>query len=251
MKVTLDLHIHSERSFDGRMTVEEIAAAARAKGLDGVAICDHDVVYTGPTLCNGITIIPGVEFSTEHGHLLALFVDQPMGYTDWETTTAAVHELGGVTVLAHPFQHRRQAERLLPLLPGLDGIEVWNGRANRKDRQANALAAAFVQDHGLRPFGGSDAHLAREIGNGTLTVDAEDVSLPALRRALLSGTGTAAGRNGAARDVARSQYTKLKKTQAPLTRYGKWAVFAARCIWEDVWRGNWKEKKEKGHVTDR
>ena len=26
--------------------IEEIAALAKARGLDGVAICDHDVVYT-------------------------------------------------------------------------------------------------------------------------------------------------------------------------------------------------------------
>ena len=48
MRLTLDLHLHSQASPDGRMTVEEIAAAARARGLHGVAVCDHDVVYTGP-----------------------------------------------------------------------------------------------------------------------------------------------------------------------------------------------------------
>ena len=102
MRLTLDLHLHSQASPDGRMTVEEIAAAARARGLHGVAVCDHDVVYTGPTEVDGVLLIPGVEFSTEHGHLLGLFVRQPMVYTTWEETTQAVRRLGGLTVLAHP-----------------------------------------------------------------------------------------------------------------------------------------------------
>ena len=42
MELRLDLHIHSERSPDGRMSLPQIAAAARARGLQGVAICDHD-----------------------------------------------------------------------------------------------------------------------------------------------------------------------------------------------------------------
>ena len=159
MKLILDLHLHSKASFDGRMGIEEIAALAKARGLDGVAICDHDVVYTGPTEVDGVLILPGVEFSTEYGHLLALFLSQEISYTTWEETTEAVHAQGGVTVLAHPFQKSRPASALLPLVPHLDGVEVWNSRANRKNPQANAQAAAFACQTGLVPTAGSDAHL--------------------------------------------------------------------------------------------
>ena len=200
MRLTLDLHLHSQASPDGRMTVEEIAAAARARGLHGVAVCDHDVVYTGPTEVDGVLLIPGVEFSTEHGHLLGLFVRQPMVYTTWEETTQAVRRLGGLTVLA------------------------------------NAQAAAFAKDYGLIPTAGSDAHLAQEIGNGTITVEAADRTLPAIRTALLDGKGWITGEEGSSLCVARSQYTKLKKTHAPPLRYGRWAAFALKCAWEDLRR---------------
>ena len=80
-------------------------------------------------------ILPGVEFSTEYGHLLALFLSREISYTTWEETTKAVHAQGGVTVLAHPFQKSRPASSLLPLVPHLDGVEVWNSRANRKNPQ--------------------------------------------------------------------------------------------------------------------
>ena len=78
--------------------------------------------------------------------------------TFWEETTQAVRRLGGLTVLAHPFQHRKEEGKLVPLVPYLDGMETWNGRANRKNPQANAQAAAFAKDYGLIPTAGSDAH---------------------------------------------------------------------------------------------
>lgn len=50
-----------------------------------------------------------------------------MVYTTWEETTQAVRRLGGLTVLAHPFQHRKEEGELVPLVPYLDGMETWNG----------------------------------------------------------------------------------------------------------------------------
>lgn len=233
MELNLDLHVHSRASYDGRMGVEEIAAAAKARGLDAVAVCDHDVVYTGPTQVDGIWLIPGAEFSTEHGHLLGLFLETPMVHTTWAETTGAIRRQGGLTVLAHPFQRPRPAEVLEPLVPTLDGVEVWNGRANRKNPQANAQAAAFARQHGLVPTAGSDAHLAQEIGNGILRLTVEEACLESIRGAILAGRGAIAGREGPALCVARSQWTKLRKTHAPLPRYGKWAAFALKCAWQD------------------
>ena len=46
MEWKLDLHTHSAASHDGRMTVEQIVAEARRKGLNGVAITDHNVRET-------------------------------------------------------------------------------------------------------------------------------------------------------------------------------------------------------------
>ena len=46
MELRLDLHIHSERSFDGCMSLSEIVALARERGLNGVAT----VSYTHLTL---------------------------------------------------------------------------------------------------------------------------------------------------------------------------------------------------------
>ena len=77
MELKLDLHIHSERSPDGIMPLEEIVSLARARGLDGAAVCDHDLALTGPPRFDDFLLIPGVEVSTQLGHLLGLFVTGP------------------------------------------------------------------------------------------------------------------------------------------------------------------------------
>ena len=38
-----DLHVHTSASPDGRSSLEAVARAARAAGLDAAAITDHDL----------------------------------------------------------------------------------------------------------------------------------------------------------------------------------------------------------------
>jgi len=84
-RVALDLHVHSSASHDwrgGEVTPEAVVQQALAKGLDGIAITDHEsgqfidqlrVAAEG----TGLTIIPGVELNNLAGnegiHLIALF----------------------------------------------------------------------------------------------------------------------------------------------------------------------------------
>ena len=177
MELKLDLHIHSERSPDGIMPLEEIVSLARARGLDGAAVCDHDLALTGPPRFDDFLLIPGVEVSTQLGHLLGLFVTGPVETRDFLQAVEIIHSQGGLAVLAHPFEHSRDGARLAHAVPLLDGVEVWNSRADRKIHDANALAASFAQVCRLAPFGGSDAHCPQEVGNGFVTVEAQAFTL--------------------------------------------------------------------------
>ena len=76
-----DLHIHSQKSFDGRMSVDDIIKYAKAKGLNALAVTDHDGYFDGEA--EGIEIIRGCEFSTEYGHLLGLFMTEPIAEKDF------------------------------------------------------------------------------------------------------------------------------------------------------------------------
>ena len=241
MILTLDLHVHSDASHDGRLRPAEIIAAARAAGLDGVAICDHDTFpdLTGVEIPEDFLLIPGVEISTDLGHILGLLFDAPPEIPKNRSAADAIdaiHAAGGLAVLAHPFQHSRDEERLTPLIGKLDGVEVFNARAARKNRDANDRALDFCVQNDLAPFAGSDAHVAREIGGGRMRVEVKDRSLPAVREAMLGGGAAASGKNGRHIDVARSQWTKLRKQGADPGKYGKWALFAIKCAAEDLFR---------------
>lgn len=78
-----DLHLHSRFS-DGTYTPEEIAAAGHQKGLDVLALTDHDTVEGCPRMAEacqklGMEFIAGAELTAEHHdieiHLLGYFLD--------------------------------------------------------------------------------------------------------------------------------------------------------------------------------
>jgi len=99
MPFKIDLHTHSFFSGDGVSSPEENIAAAKAKGLDGFAITDHNtndgVTYLlekglmredGMPVDNFL-IIPGVEVTTAEGHLLSIGASLPLGLTLTYCTT--------------------------------------------------------------------------------------------------------------------------------------------------------------------
>jgi predicted metal-dependent phosphoesterase TrpH len=80
----IDLHTHTRYS-DGTFTPLELIALARERGLDIVAVTDHDTtagldeaLAAGEELA--VEVVPGVEFSTLHGsegvHILCYFMDR-------------------------------------------------------------------------------------------------------------------------------------------------------------------------------
>lgn len=229
----IDLHIHSEKSFDGRMSVKEIIENAKRKGLNAIAICDHDVYFDGEA--EGIEIIRGCEFSTEYGHLLGLFMTEPIAEKDFYKIVDAIHKQGGIAVLAHPYQRKNMEEKAERAAEVVDGIEIFNSRAAKKYKDANIKARRLCDRHGLLYCAGSDSHLPCEIGNVILTAEGENV-----RDALLYGFVSIEGKNSDPVNTARSQFTRFNKSGWTLKTFIKWCIFALKCVFS---------KKEKGNVV--
>ena len=75
-----DLHIHSKYSSDGVLDPEKIVKIAAKRGLNGVAITDHNTIIGGLKAKNYETedfkVIVGSEISTERGEIIGLFLKE-------------------------------------------------------------------------------------------------------------------------------------------------------------------------------
>lgn len=172
----IDLHCHSRFSADGVSEPEEIIAMAKARGLNGVAITDHNtcecvdyfreknLLKESGEPVDGFLIIPGQEITTAEGHLLALGIVLPnlKGISAKEAVTM-IHAKGGIAVAPHPYDLFRAGirESVLETLD-LDGIEVFNAATTLK--RCNRQARQYSQKHRLPMTAGSDAHHAQAVG---------------------------------------------------------------------------------------
>jgi len=191
-----DLHIHeSKHSKDSSLDLEQIVQEAKAHGLDGIAITDHDVLGLRKqarflSARHDLTIFVGVEVYTTKGDLLVFGVDE-LPWTDGkhrpdpQDLIDYVNERGGATIAAHPFRENgRGLREAIFDLPGLTAIEGYNGRTSTCH---NAKAAEAALKLGLPVIGGSDAHRPGEVAAYATQVDAVVHTEKDLIRALKLG----------------------------------------------------------------
>ena len=244
-----DLHCHTKLS-DGSLGIEDLVLLAKKKGIETIAITDHDCLagtVRGKIIGDryGVNVIPGVELSSRdektgkyvdilcylsdapdrlqglcHKNSLArkkaahfmmlqitkrypvsaefiikcatgstnIFIPHIMqalmesGYTntifgdlynklfnkesdgnilvtpkypDIEEVVGAIHDAGGIAVLAHPYLYENidSIPRLIEC--GIDGIEVWHPSATDADIE---MLGSICKKHKLLMTGGSDFH---------------------------------------------------------------------------------------------
>jgi len=124
----MDLHVHTHYS-DSTGSVKRIIEIAQNKGLDGLAITDHNTlrgVKEAQMENHNLIIIPGVELKTTQGEILALGVKHliPKKMSMIETIKR-IHAQGGLAIIPHPTIPilSRLKEKDLENL-SIDGIEV-------------------------------------------------------------------------------------------------------------------------------
>lgn len=194
-----DIHIHSRYSRDSKAEPEAILRRARARGLDGIAICDHDTVEGG-LACAGIarelgislTVIPGIEVSSSKGHILVLGIKENIkpGLSPEETIRQA-RLLGGTVIIPHPF---KSSSHGIGSFEGLDtdAVEVFNSRClfNAPNRKAGKEAERL----GFPAVAGSDAHISKMVGQAHTEIEAGENTVEAVLRAIRDGKTIPAGK---------------------------------------------------------
>jgi hypothetical protein len=200
MKLSLDLHVHSNHSYDGRDSVKDILESAKKAGLDGVAITDHDVIdgaIEAEKIAEGMIVIPGIEVSTADGHIIVLGVKEVIpAKLSLDETIEIARKKNGVIVAAHPFHILRHPIGDFSKLD-IDAVEVYNSRYILG--LANKKAARIASKNGFPQVAGSDAHTAEFVGYGVTVVEADSRDAQSILKSIsegrtyVKGTGTPLG----------------------------------------------------------
>ncbi|OEU64152.1 MAG: hypothetical protein BA870_07425 [Desulfuromonadales bacterium C00003094] len=175
-----DLHIHSKYSYDSLLRPDTIIKVAKKKGLDGVAVTDHNTIRGGVEASkvnkdDDFVVIVGSEIKTEYGDVIGLFLTDEIRSRVFADVVDEIRNQGGLTVLAHPF--RKGIVFPIDLLGHVDLIEGFNARS---PKNLNQKAIELARDCRIPVTAGSDAHLGFEIGMGravtrTQTLDGDEV----------------------------------------------------------------------------
>jgi predicted metal-dependent phosphoesterase TrpH len=196
VKLKIDLHVHSHYSYDSLIHPKELVYYAKKKGLDGLAVTDHDRLDSAHAIAKETAdffILPGMEVTSKHGHIVALNVQEPIpkGLTTDETLDR-IHSAGGIAVACHPVTifkgslGKHTSARF-------DAIEVINATAvpfRHSLKQAQKLANRY----GKPQVAGTDAHYGPQIGYAYTVVDAElqvDAVVKAIEKGLTQPFGIA------------------------------------------------------------
>lgn len=193
----IDLHVHTNFSDDGYLTLSKLDKTCQNRKIDTVCITDHNEIAAAMEAARlndkgvlKMRAIVGEEVTTTQGEIIGLFLKEwippQMSLAD---TIKAIRDQGGLVYLNHPFGYgRRSAKLSLAELDGLwdmiDIVEVFNGR--NWNRRANDLAKELALAHGKPAGVGTDAHSAWEVGRSFVRMkdfDGPETFLASLRNA--------------------------------------------------------------------
>ncbi|MEV0735349.1 CehA/McbA family metallohydrolase [Streptomyces sp. NPDC050549] len=199
-----DCHLHSWYS-DGRRTPAEIAALARAAGLDFINTSEHNTHSSHPHWASeagdDLLILLGEEVTTRNGHVVALGTE-PGTFVDWRYRARdnrfgrfarEIRRSGGLVVPAHP--HATCIGCAWKFGFGeADAVEVWNGPYTPDDEVAlaswDATLVASVRENRewLPAMGNSDAHREPDaVGLPQTVVLADDLTRAAIQDGIRAG----------------------------------------------------------------
>ena len=166
-----DLHIHSKYSYDSFLSPERIIKIAKKRGLDGVAVTDHNTIKGGveTTKINkgdNFIVIVGSEIKTEYGDVIGMFLNEEIKSQIFMQVVSEIKGQDGLVVLAHPF--RKGITFPTDSLKYVDLIEGFNARSPKR---LNARALELARKFNKPMTAGGDAHLGFEIGGGRTIVN--------------------------------------------------------------------------------
>lgn len=167
-----DLHMHTNRhSPDSVLDPFLLVKTAKANGLDGVVITEHDWLWTHDELEElrkaepSLVILAGVEVTAREGDMLCYGITNPFTLKKgirWKELCQEVHFQGGACVAAHPYRWSQPFDGIMADGPPIDGMEMMS---KNMDKELRFLAKEFADKNPqFAQLGNSDSHDASTLG---------------------------------------------------------------------------------------
>lgn len=180
----LDLHIHSKYSEDGVGSPKEIIKILQKKGLNGMAITDHNNIEGGlkalKVAPKDFVVIPGIEISANEGHIIALNIKENIPKKlSLQVTVDKIIDAGGTPIIPHLYRSMSgiKVTNLKKIRNKIPAIEVFNACSVP---QSNLKTAKIAKKFKLGGTGGSDSHIPDYAGYGYTTVNTTDFTTDAI-----------------------------------------------------------------------
>ncbi|MFZ3077285.1 MAG: PHP domain-containing protein [Candidatus Aenigmatarchaeota archaeon] len=179
-----DLHSHTTYSkhwfwgMDALNTPQQMVKAAMKRGMNGLAITDHQTVK-GSLVAKifakrykDFIVITGIEIRTLVGDVVALGIREDVpDDLNLADTIERIHNLGGIAVAAHPFAKFIVRKCVGYEAKRLDAVEVFNAGSCKGFQNKKALE--YANNFNKPKTAGSDAHCMRDVGRAGITCDAQ------------------------------------------------------------------------------
>jgi predicted metal-dependent phosphoesterase TrpH len=187
----IDLHCHTNASFDSLSDPKAVVRAAANQGLTHLVITDHDriegALRARDAAPDGLQVIVGEEIKTADGDLIAVFLERAVApHQPVRETIEEVRAQGGLVGIPHPFDRFRGSMLTDPRLEAMaqlvDWVETHNARV--VGGSGNERAQAFAREMGLPGVAVSDAHSVLEVGVAYTALDGDPSTPEGLLAAL-------------------------------------------------------------------
>lgn len=173
--VLIDMHCHTRPlSACSGLSLPELVRRAKAAGLDGVCLTEHDRFWAEFELEalsreHDFLLLGGIELTTDSGHVLAYGLQEAgLRASSLEQLRQSAQEARALLYLAHPARGGQPALPAARLRDCFDGVEAVNGSDTVLQNMAAAARGLVLRLPGI---GGGDAHAGFEVGRAATRFD--------------------------------------------------------------------------------
>jgi len=200
LMLKIDLHVHTWYS-DSTGSVKQVLEVAQRRGLDGIAITDHDTLqgaYEALQENNKLIIIPGMEIKTTQGEILAIGIRHPISKRlSMIDALRKIHEQKALAIVPHPtipiFGALKEKDLKKLRIDGIEAISAITPLYCHYLRKNIELATQLK----LPIIAGSDSHSPETVGDAFTKVYSESKDLGDILNAIKLGHTEISGRPSA------------------------------------------------------